>query len=74
MLEVPAGLNRQDFDAWISTQLLASPFVESVVQAGTVEDRVLWTQLAESWNITDSEAARSMETVRSWVTAFMERR
>lgn len=73
MLAIPSGLNRQEFEVWVSAQLLASPFTESVVQTEAIEDRVLWTQLAELWDITESEAARSMETVRSWVATFMKR-
>jgi hypothetical protein len=72
MLSVPAGLNRREFEVWVSTQMLASPFVESVMQATNVEDRVLWTQLAEIWNIPHREAARSIETARSWVNAFLK--
>ena len=73
VLAVPRGLARHDFDVWVGTQLLASPFVESVIGGDRLEDNVLWARLAEMWNIPVSEAARSIETTRSWVATFVNK-
>ena len=72
-LAVPKGLARHDFDVWVGTQLLASPFAESVMNAEDAEESVLWTRLAELWQIPEGEAARSIETTRSWVTTYVAR-
>ena len=72
-LTVPQRLVRHDFDVWVGTQLLASPFAESVMNAEDVEESVLWARLAEMWKIPEREAARSIETTRSWVTTFVEK-
>ena len=69
-LTVPRGLGRQDFDVWVSTQLLASPFAESIMNAEDVDGSVLWAQVAEFWQMSVSEAARSIETVHSWLATF----
>ena len=72
-LTVPKGLDRHDFDVWVGTQLLASPFAESVIREDQLEDSVLWTRLAEMWDVSVSEAARSIGTTRSWVTTFVNK-
>ena len=70
-LAIPRGASRRGFNAWVCTQLLASPFVESVTRSEEADDAALWTRLAETWSVPKSEAARSVETIRGWVAAFL---
>ena len=69
-LLVPEGLSREMFNNWVATHLLASPFVESVINLGRQEDHVAWSRLAELWDMSESEAAHCLETMHNWLNAF----
>lgn len=43
------------------------------MNAEDMDESILWAQLAELWQISVSEAARSIETIRSWVATFRAR-
>ena len=70
-LLVPEGLSREMFNNWVAVHLLASPFVESVIELGEQEDPVAWPLLAELWDMSQSEAARCLETAHNWLSAFL---
>ena len=70
-LLVPEGLSREVFNNWVAAHLLASPFVESVIELEEQEDHVAWSHLAELWDMSESEAARCLETAHNWLGAFL---
>ena len=70
-LLVPEGLSREMFDNWVAAHLLASPFVESVIELGEQEDHDAWSRLTEMWDMSESEAARCLETAHNWLGAFL---
>lgn len=70
-LNLPTGVSRETFDLLVRTHLLASPFVESVRGLESIEQSEAWRSLASEWSISDSDAARSLETVRSWLASFL---
>ena len=70
-LLVPEGLSREVFNNWVAAHLLASPFVESVIELEEQEDHVAWSRLAELWDMSESEAARCLETAHNWLSAFL---
>ena len=70
-LQVPPGLSRGEFNGWVRTRLLASPFVDSVLGLGNQRETDAWTLLAEVWNTTESQASRSMETANNWLAYYL---
>lgn len=71
-LAVPAGLNRTQFNTWIRTQLMASPFVTYVISLEEFDDDSrIWAQLAVQWNLHERDAVRYLETVRIWKAYFL---
>lgn len=71
-IAVPAGLPKEDFDIWVGSRLLASPFGQSVMRLHHKVDRIAWAELAAEWGISESDAARSMETVIGWLAHFWQ--
>ena len=70
ILQVPPGLSREAFDAWVRTALMASPFVDTARQTEAYDDQYAWDFLAERWGIPLSTAARSLETANNWLRHF----
>ena len=71
ILAVPRGMPREAFNMWVCAQLLASPFIESVMSMENVEAPDAWAQLAKMWDMSESEAARCLETAHNWLSAFL---
>ena len=70
-LNIPRGVARETFDLLVKTHLLASPLVESVKELEATDQSDAWRLLASEWSISDRDAARSIETVRSWLATFL---
>ena len=70
VLQVPAGLSQEAFDAWVRTALMSSPFVDTVRQTKGYKKQDAWDMLAERWSISLSAAARSLQTANNWLRYF----
>ena len=55
---------------WVSACLLAAPFANSVIQLHGMEVPIASRLLAKTYNMSITEARRSMETVQSWIVFF----
>ena len=69
-LRIPPGLSKAIFNNWIRACLQASPFVESVLSLQRKDTDVAWKSLGAQWQISESQAARSISTIENWVTHF----
>ena len=70
-LSLPPGLDRAGFDAIVSAELLSSAAVGDVTRTDGLPDEVAWTQLADGWGTTRSDAQRFRETAWNWIATFL---
>ena len=70
---IPPGLSRQAFDIWITSYLLASPFIHTVLRLEKEEVQTARAELAESWEMSRAAATRNMETAKTWIATFIKR-
>ena len=70
VLQVPAGLSHEAFDAWVRTALMSSPFFDTARQTKGYKKQDAWDLLAERWGISLSAAARSLQTANNWLRYF----
>ena len=70
-LNLPPDLDRSGFDAIVGAELLSSAAIADVMRTDGLPDEVAWTQLAERWSTTRSEAQRFRETAWNWIVTFM---
>ena len=71
MLRLPPDLARTDFEALLVADLLSSAAVGDVMKTDGLPDEIAWTQLAEAWGVSRSEAQRFRETAWNWIRAFL---
>lgn len=69
-MQVPLGLNPEQFRAWLKTCLLAAPFTNTVIGLKDAEIQVAVRDLSQGYGLTMTEARRDMETVRNWLAFF----
>jgi len=65
---IPPGLSEEHLKAWVSTSLLASPFVISVRQKRHADKLNASKSLAKNYGLGITEARRLMETVHNWLS------
>ena len=70
-LNLPLDLDRSGFDAIVGAELLSSAAVADVMGTDGLPDEVAWTQLADRWGTTRSEAQRFRETAWNWIVTFV---
>ena len=70
-LHLPPNLDRSSFDAIVGAELLSSAAVADVMGTDGLPDKVAWTQLADRWGTTRSEAQRFRETAWNWIVTFL---
>ena len=71
VLRLPPDLARTDFEALLGADLLSSAAVGDVMKTDGLPDETAWTQLAETWGVSRSEAQRFRETAWNWIRAFL---
>ena len=64
-------LERSSFDAIVGAELLSSAAIADVMRTDGLPDEVAWTQLADRWGTTRSEAQRFRETAWNWIVTFV---
>lgn len=69
-LLIPSGLTDEQIRMWVSACLLAAPFTNTVIQLHGMEAPIASRLLAETYDLSITEARRSMETVQNWI-AFL---
>ena len=69
-LMIPPELTEEEFRDWVSTCLFASPFANSVLQLQGEESSIIYSALAEAYDLHVSEARRKLETVYNWFNFF----
>ena len=67
-LAIPQGLTDEALRAWISTCLLAAPFVNSVIRLNDWDATNAARSLADIYGLGITEARRDMETVQNWLS------
>ena len=70
-LHLPPNLDRSSFDKIVGAELLSSAAVADVMGTDGLPDKVAWTQLADRWGTTRSEAQRFRETAWNWIATFL---
>ncbi len=65
-LQVPVGLTDEQVENWVSRCLLASQFVQKVLQMQNVDVTAATNSLANTYNLNITDARRSTETVQIW--------
>ena len=70
-LNLPPDLGRSSFDAIVGAELLSSAAIADVMRTDGLPDEVAWTQLADRWTTTRSEAQRFRETAWNWIATFL---
>ncbi|MCY3568477.1 MAG: hypothetical protein OXH38_07595 [Chloroflexi bacterium] len=70
-LRLPPGLDRSGFDVIVGAELLSSAAIADVLRTDGLPDEVAWTQLAEKWSTTRSEAQRFRETAWNWIVTVI---
>ena len=70
-LHLPPDLDRSGFDAIVGAELLSSAAIADVMRTDGLPDEVAWTQLADRWSTTRSEAQRFRETAWNWIVTFV---
>ena len=71
LLQMPESLTTQQVTDWVSACLMASPFVQSVLRAPNVEPSEVVRTIAQTYNLTITDARRRIETVQIWSAFFM---
>ena len=66
ILQVPANLTDEQVEDWLSRCLLASQFVQTVLQMQNVDVIADANSLANAYNFSITDARRSIETVQIW--------
>ena len=70
-LQIPHGLSNDEFRAWASTYLLTAPFTNTVLQLINMKDPIdSYRTIAKTYELSMTEARRSMEAVQSWLVFF----
>ncbi|MCY3538921.1 MAG: hypothetical protein OXH10_03605 [bacterium] len=70
-LQIPQGLTKASFYAWVSLCLDASPLVESVRHfRGQTNNASAWDPIAEEWGISRAIAERWASTAAIWLRYF----
>ena len=64
----PPGLHQDGFRAWVSSALLASPFVSDVRGIAVDAEPTAFIELGECWSMTPGEARYAAETVHNWLS------
>ena len=69
---IPVGLDREEFDGWIRTGLLASPFVRFVLdRVSVMREPEKWDVVCNEWDVPNRAAAsRLIETVENWIRHY----
>ena len=65
-LQVPVDLTDEQVENWVSRCLLASQFVQKVLQMQNVDVIAATNSLANTYNLNITDARRSTETVQIW--------
>ena len=65
-LRVPVDLTDEQVENWVSRRLLASQFVQTVLQMQNVDVIADANSLANNYNLNVTDARRSIETVQIW--------
>ena len=65
-LQVPVDLTDEQVENWVSRCLLASQFVQAVLQMQNVDVIAATNSLANTYNLNVTDARRSIETVQIW--------
>ena len=65
-LQVPVDLTDEQVENWLSRCLLASQFVQTVLQMQNVDVTAATNSLANTYNLNVTDARRSVETVQIW--------
>ena len=66
-LLIPDELSDEDLDLWLSNCLLSSPFTSSVIKTKKLDVKSAYSFLAETYNLSITDARRDMETVQNWL-------
>ena len=66
----PEGLERGAFSMWVSSALLASPFVSDVRSIAVDAEPTAFIQLGQSWDMTPGDARYAAETVHNWLSYY----
>ena len=66
-LLIPDELSDEELNLWLSTCLLSSTFTNSVIHANELDVRNAYRFLAETYNLSNVDARRDMETVQNWL-------
>ena len=69
-MQIPHGLNSENFRMWASACLLAAPFTNSVIGLGGSETQAAARTLADIYRISITEARRDTETIQNWLRFF----
>ena len=70
-LNLPPDLDRSGFAAIVGAELLSSAAIADVMRTDGLPDEIAWTQLADRWGTTRSEAQRFRETAWNWIVTFV---
>ncbi len=66
----PAGLDPGAFSMWVSSALLASPFVSDVRSIAVNAEPTAFIELGQSWDMTPGDARYAAETVHNWLSYY----
>lgn len=69
---MPPDLDRETFEGWIRVALLASPFVDFVLErVGLQNEPEIWDAVCQEWNLADrATASRLIQTVENWTQQY----
>ena len=70
-LGIPENLDRQGFLNWVSAALLSSSFVTDVRGINEGDEPLAFLQLGEHWRLEPGAARYEAETIRNWITYFL---
>ena len=69
-LRPPLGLSQDQFDRWITTCLVAAPFVTAVAKVEDTSQEHAWEALSTEWGLETSAAERARSTAQNWMRHF----
>ena len=69
-LMIPPNLTSEQIRTWVGTCLLSAPFTNTVIQLHGVEAPTASRSLADTYDISLTEARRGMEAVHNWLSFF----
>ena len=71
-VKVPPGMDFSLFASWMTASLLASPFTYEVQSISKDSEPGAFIQLGESWNMSPGDARYAAETVRNWLSFYLD--